>query len=220
MRIIQERFAKRSLALVAMAVVGVSLALAQSAAGPRLATPIFSQLVVFSLPPEFKSTKPTYEKDSGSFYLRQQVPDGETAAKWSRMITISGTRGLAANPEATPQRLLGRMTLDFQRNCPDTFSTNAPGEQKIDGYDAYEVIVSCGRVQADKQVYGLAAVMLTIKGTKDYYTLQWTERGHDSPQPPAIDTAYWARQLARLMPIKLCAIVPGESPPYPSCTAH
>jgi hypothetical protein len=93
-----------------MAVSGVSLALAQSAAAPRLATPIFSQLVVFSLPPEFKSTKPTYEKDSGSFYLRQQVPDGETAAKWSRMITISGTRGLAANSEATPQRLLGRMT--------------------------------------------------------------------------------------------------------------
>jgi hypothetical protein len=220
MQVIEVRLAKRSLALVAMALSGGALALAQTGAAPRLATPIFSQLVVFSLPPEFRSTKPTYENNSGSFYLRQQVPDGETAGKWSRMITISGTRGLAANPEATPQRLLGRMTLDFQRNCPDTFSTNAPGEQKIDGYDAYEVIVSCGRVQADKQVYGLAAVMLTIKGTKDYYTLQWTERGRDSAQPPAIDTAYWARQLARLTPIRLCPIVPGESAPYPSCTAR
>jgi hypothetical protein len=148
------------------------------------------------------------------------VPDGETAGKWSRMITLSGTRGLAANPEATPQRLLARMTLDFQRNCPDTFSTNAPGEQKIDGYDAYEVIVSCGRVQSDKQVYGLSAVMLTVKGAKDFYTLQWTERGRDSAQPPAIDAAYWTRQLGRLTPIRLCPIVPGESAPYPSCSAR
>jgi hypothetical protein len=205
--------------LLALCVSTAWQALADSPA-QHLATPVFSQLVAFSLPPEFRSTRPTYEKNSGSFYLRQQVPDGETAAKWSRMITLSGTRGLAANPEVTPQALLSRMTLDFQRNCPESFSTDAPGEQKIDGYDAYEVIVSCGRVQADKQVYGLAAVMLTVKGTKDYYTLQWTERGRDSAQPRAIDVEYWGRQLARLRPIRICPIVAGESAPYPSCTAR
>src|SRR6516225_1445579 len=86
MQIIEERLANRLLALTALALLGGSVALAQTAAAPRLATPVFSQLVVFSLPPEFKSTKPTYEKNSSSFYLRQQVPDGETAGKWSRMI--------------------------------------------------------------------------------------------------------------------------------------
>jgi len=206
--------------LSALALLGVPLALAQTAAAPRLATPVFSQLVMFSLPSEFKSSKPTYEKNSGSFYIREQVPEGETAAKWSRMITLSGTRSLATNPDVTPQALLARMTLDFRRNCPDTFSTNAPGEQKVDGFDAYEVIVSCGRVQADKQVYGLSAIMLTVKGSHDYYTLQWTERGRDSAQPPPIDVAYWTRQLARLTPIRLCPIVPGEAAPYPSCTAR
>jgi len=211
---------KRAPLLSALALLGVPLALAQTAAAPRLATPVFSQLVMFSLPSEFKSSKPTYEKNSGSFYIREQVPEGETLAKWSRMITLSGTRSLAANPNATPQALLARMTLDFQRNCPDTFSTNAPGEQKVDGYDAYEVIVSCGRVQADRQVYGVSAIMLTVKGAHDYYTLQWTERGRDSAQPPPIDVAYWTRQLARLTPIRLCPIVPGEAAPYPSCTAR
>jgi len=211
---------KGALLLSALALLGGSLALAQNTTTPRIATPVFSQLVMFSLPSEFKSSKPTYEKNSGSFYIREQVAEGETPAKWSRMITLSGTRGLAANPNVTPRALLARMTLDFQRNCPDTFSTNAPGEQKIDGYDAYEVIVSCGRVQADKQVYGLSAIMLTVKGSNDYYTLQWTERGRDSAQPPAIDVAYWTRQLARLTPIRLCPIVPGEAAPYPSCTAR
>ena len=181
-------------------------------------TPVFAQLVMFSLPPEFKSPKPTYEKVSGSFYIRQQVPDGETLGKWSRMLTLSGSRGLAGNPNATPQSLLARMSADFQRHCPDTFSSEAPGSQKVDGYDAYEVIVSCGRVQSEKESYSESAVMLTMKGSSDYYTLQWTERGRDSAQARPIDVAYWAKQLARLNPIRLCPIVPGEGAPYSSCT--
>jgi len=217
MHVIEIGSVKRTLALMAMVLSCGSLA--QTAAAPRFATPVFSQLVMFSLPPEFKSTKPTYEKNSGNFYIREQVPEGESLASWSRMITLSGTRGLAGNPNVTPQALLARMTLDFQRNCPDTFSSNAPGQQKIDGYDAYEVIVSCGRVQSDKP-YGVSAIMLSVRGAKDYYALQWTERGHDSAQPPPIDVAYWTRQLARLTPIRLCPIVPGEAAPYTSCTAR
>ena len=201
--------------LVPVALAGGSVAMAE----PQLTavTPVFAQLVMFSLPPEFKSSKPTYEKNSGSFYVREQVPEGETLGKWSRMITLTATRGLASNPNATPQAMLSRMTVGFQRNCPETFSSAAPGAQKVDGYDAYEVIVSCGRLQSDKQAYSESAVMLTLKGSNDYYTLQWTERGRDSAQPVAIDVGYWTKQLARLNPIKLCPIVPGESAPYPSC---
>jgi hypothetical protein len=180
-------------------------------------TPVFAQLVMFSLPPEFRSPKATYEKNSGSFYIREQVPDGETLGKWSRMITLSGTRGLATNPNATPQAMLARMSADFQRNCPDSFSTAAPGPQKVDGYDAYEVIVSCGRGQSGKEPNGESAIMLTVKGVNDYYTLQWTERGGDSAAGRPIDVAYWAKQLDRLKPIRLCPIVPGEGAPYSSC---
>jgi hypothetical protein len=200
-------------------VVLLSGAAAESPAEPHLAatTPVFAQLVMFSLPPEFKSQKPTYEKNSGSFYIREQVPDGETLGRWSRMITLSGTRGLAANPNATPQAMLARMSADFQRNCPDTFTTEAPGSQKVDGFDAYEVIVSCGRVQSGKDSYSESAIMVTVKGSNDYYTLQWTERGRDSAAGRPIDVAYWTKQLARLNPIRLCPIVPGEGAPYSSC---
>jgi hypothetical protein len=199
-----------------------SLAGAEAPGAPSLAviTPVFAQLVMFSLPPEFRSQKPTYEKNSGSFYIREQVPEGETLGKWSRMITLSGTRGLASNPNATPQAMLSRMAASFQGNCSDTFSTAAPGAQKIDGYDAYEVIVSCGRVESDKQSYSETAIMLTIKGSSDYYTLQWTERGRDSARPLPVDVAYWSRQLARLNPIRLCPIVPGEAAPYRSCAGR
>jgi len=219
MRGIRRLSMRGGVLLVPIALSGAALALAESPAEPHLAaiTPVFAQLVMFSLPPEFKSQKPTYEKNSGSFYIREQVPEGESLGKWSRMITLSGTRGLATNPNATPQAMLARMSADFQRNCPDNFSTAAPGPQKVDGYDAYEVIVSCGRVQSGKESYGESAIMLTVKGSNDYYTLQWTERGHDSAETRSIDVGYWTKQLARLNPIRLCPIVPGEGAPYSSC---
>lgn len=208
--------------LAPIAMLGAAMAVAESPGGTHMAviTPVFTQLVMFSLPPEFKSQKPTYEKNSGSFYIREQVPDGETSGKWSRMVTLTGTRGLAANPNATPQAMLARMSAEFQRNCPDTFSTAAPGAQKVDGYDAYEVIASCGRVQSGKESYSESAIMLTVKGTNDYYTLQWIERGRDSAQALPVDVGYWTKQLARLNPIRLCPIVPGEAAPYSSCASR
>ena len=197
---------------LAAATLGLApLARADPAAEPGLTatTAVFSQLVQFSLPAEFRSAKPTYERNSGSFYIREQVPEGETLARWSRMLTLTGARGLAANPSVTPQAMLARMSADFRRNCPDSFASAAPGPQKVAGYDAYEIIVSCGRVGSDKAAYGESAVMLTVKGSNDYYTLQWTERGRDSAQAPHIDVGYWNGQLARLNPIRLCPITAG-----------
>ena len=219
MREIRRLSIRIAVRLAPIAAICGPLALAESPAEPHLAvvTPVFTQLVMFSVPPEFKSQKPTYERNSGSFYIREQVPDGETPGKWSRMITLTGTRGLATNPNVTPQAMLARMSADFQRNCPDSFSAAAPGPQKVDGYDAYEVIVSCGRAPSGKESYSESAIMLTVKGANDYYTLQWTERGHDSAATRPIDVAYWTRQLARLNPIRLCPSVPGVGAPYPSC---
>ena len=84
MRGIRRLSMRRRLLLALVALTGFRLALAESPAEPHVAvvTPVFTQLVMFSLPPEFKSPKATYEKNSGSFYIREQVPDGETRGKW------------------------------------------------------------------------------------------------------------------------------------------
>ena len=216
---VQMRFA---LAAAGLFLLGSALAAAESTAEPqmRAQSPVFHQLVVFTLPPEFKSTKATSERTNGAFYLREQVPEGETLGRWSRMISLSGTRDLASNPNATPQAMLARMTSGFERNCPDTFSSAAPGPQTVDGYTAYEVIVSCGHVQSGKDAYSESAIMLTIKGSADYSTLQWVERGRDSAHPLTVDVAYWTRQFARLSPIRLCPLVPGEASPSPSCVGR
>jgi hypothetical protein len=57
-----------------------------------------------------------------------------------------------------------------------------------------------------------------VKGAADAYTVQWAERAAASDA--AIDEAVWRGRLHELMPIRLCAIVPGEAAPYPSCLAQ
>lgn len=196
---------------------GALAATASAGDGLTVASPAFHQLVVFSVPPEFKSNKATVERTNGAFYMREQVPVGETIDRWTRMISLTATRDLGANPNATPQAMLARMTAGFQRHCPDSFSSAAPGAQTIDGHEAYEVIASCGRVTAGNDTFSESAIMLAIRGSTDLYTLQWTERGAQSAHPPTIDTGYWTRQLARLQPIKLCALAAGAPQPNPVC---
>jgi hypothetical protein len=177
-------------------------------------SPVFHQLVAFTLPAHFRAA---FEKTSGSFYIREHIPDTESVEKWTHMISLTGVKDLASNPGATPQAMTDRMMTGFRHNCPDTFSSAVLGPQTIDGFDTFQAIASCGHVQSGAQAYSEAAIMLAVKGSGDYYTLQWAERGPDSRQPLAIDTAYWTKQLAKLSPIRLCPIVPGEAPPYPSC---
>jgi hypothetical protein len=208
--------------VVAIALLSGGSLAAEPAGEPHVSSisPVFHQLVVFSLPPEFKSQKATYEHDSGTFYIREHVPEGETVDKWSRMITLTGARDLASNPNATPQAMLERMAAGFRRHCPDTFSTAVPGPQTVDGFQAFELIAGCGHLGSGSDVYSEAAIMLAIKGSADYYTLQWAERGRDSPHPLTLDVTYWTNKLARLSPIRLCPIVPGEPAPYPSCAGR
>jgi hypothetical protein len=47
--------------------------------------------------------------------------------------------------------------------------------------------------------------------------IQWAERGPASSQPIVYDDAKWKDRLKRLIPIKICPLVPGEQEPYPSC---
>jgi hypothetical protein len=80
------------------------------------------------------------------------------------------------------------------------------------------VVVGCGTVITSITPRSQAALAIVIKGSADYYTVQWAERGPTSAQHLDLDDPKWSDRLKRLSPIKLCPLVPGEAPPYPSCT--
>jgi hypothetical protein len=72
-------------------------------------------------------------------------------------------------------------------------------------------------VASDGPRHSESALLIGLKGSADYYTIQWAERGPAANQPIAISDQKWTDRFNALSPIRLCARVPGEAPPYPNC---
>jgi hypothetical protein len=208
---------------ICLATLGVLVASAASAQGPapaafRVISPIFGQLVTFSMPTNFVVVA---ENSNGPSNIREAVLKGETASRWTQMITVTGAKDLVtgpkANPKATPETFAGSIVGGFRSACPDNFAAQGFGPTKFGDQDAYVAVASCGSVGTDR--HGETALIVAIKGRADYYTLQWAERTQAGGKP-AIDEAKWLDRLRQLQPIRFCPIVPGEAAPYPSCAVR
>lgn len=180
----------------------------------QVVTPVFSQLVGYSVPGNFV---PASENSTADQYIQELVLKGQTVESWTQMITLTGIKGLAANPNATPEALALRIGGGFQQACPTSFQGTSFGQIKLSGHDAFALVVSCGTANATGKPHSEAALLIVVKGQADYYTLQWAERGAASKTPIAFDEAKWTGRFRALTPIKLCPKVPGEAPPFPSC---
>src|SRR3954468_13061445 len=216
-----------------MVIIGLLLASAfpasaQSPAAPKSAapkptppasvtviSPVFGQLVRFSLPSAFAAV--SFEKTNGPSYIRESVLKGETVSAWTQMITVTGAQGLAANPQVTPQSFAVSMAAGFKKACPDTFAVKPFGAIKFGDQDGFVAVVGCGSIETTPDKHGETALIIAVKGSADYYTIQWAERAPPSAEKPAIDEAKWQGRLSKLKPIRFCTIVPGEAMPYPSC---
>ncbi|KYC29593.1 hypothetical protein ACY05_02450 [Sterolibacterium denitrificans] len=190
-------------------------ALRQQGYSVRTITPIFGQLVTFSFP---KGFVPAFEDTKGGQYIQELVLEGENVKKWSQMVTITGAKGLASNPNVTPARFADNMAGGFKRVCPDSYTATGLGEIKFGSHDGFVAVVSCGVASPVGESYSESMLLIVIKGESDYYTIQWAERGKASKTPIKFDNAKWSGRFKKLTPIKLCPIVPGEPAPYPSCT--
>ncbi|MDR3088847.1 MAG: hypothetical protein LBU39_03410 [Desulfobulbaceae bacterium] len=143
--------------------------------------------------------------------------------KWSQMITLSGAENLAMIPDMTSERLLGQLETRCRLSCLPSFSVIELGKSMIDGHEAAIAVFSCGTADDDDEVKALSgphsesALVAVIKGERDYYTLQWAERGKASSDPLTLNKAQWLERFGKLQPIKLCKRIPGEKRPFPSC---
>jgi len=203
-------------ASIYLAALGAILASAAAAEGPPAFTvisPIFGQLVSFSMPQTFVVVG---ENAKGVSYIREAVLKGETADRWTQMITVTGARGMVANPKVSPEAFAASIAGGFKSACPDTFAAKGVGPAKFGDQDGYVALASCGSVVSAPDKHSETALVIAVKGSADYYTLQWAERGPASGKP-VIDEAKWQERLRQLQPIRLCPIVPGEAAPYPSC---
>jgi hypothetical protein len=69
--------------------------------GTAVISPIFSELVMHSLPKGFRKVS---ERTNGRTYVREAVLEGETVERWSQVIAVAGAKDLASN--ASPQWLV------------------------------------------------------------------------------------------------------------------
>ncbi|WP_133681816.1 Rap1a/Tai family immunity protein [Paludibacterium purpuratum] len=180
----------------------------------RTISPIFGQLVMFSFPKGFTTV---FEDAKGPQYIREAVLTGESTQKWSQMVTITGAKGIASNPNITPLLFASRMAGGFKNDCPTSFNGTGLGAFKLGNYDAFAALISCGVANPTGNLYSESTLLIVIRGESDYYTIQWAERGDASSEPIKFDKSKWMDRFKRLAPIKLCPIVPGEPAPYTSC---
>ncbi len=177
-------------------------------------SPIFGQLVMFTLPAGFKTV---FEQPSADRYIREAVLNGESVDRWSQMITVTGAKGLATSPQMSAQYFAAQIAAGFQKTCPKTFSVKPLGPTSVSGQEAFVAVASCGKVDASPDKHSETALIVAIKGASDIYTVQWAERTPANAENLTIDENKWKSRLMKLMPIRVCAIKPGEKPPYPSC---
>ena len=149
--------------------------------------------------------------------MQEWVPEGESVKEWTQMITVTGAKDLANNQNGTHQRFVESMAAGYRKACPSSFSAVTFRAGKMSGYDAFSAIVSCGSSPLTDGRTSEAAMIMAIKAQHDYYTIQWAHRGAASATSIVVDAASWTQRFRALAPIKICALVPGEAAPYPSC---
>ncbi|MGY4462812.1 hypothetical protein [Bradyrhizobium sp. LB13.1] len=141
---------------------------------------------------------------------------GETPERWTEMITVTGEKGMTLTPGSSPEKFAGSIASGFKSACPDSFAARPLGTTTFGRFEGFVAVIGCGRVDSGPTRHSETALLVTLKGTTDYYTIQWAERGPESDEPPVNDDR-WQAHLRALSPIELCPIVAGEAAPYPSC---
>lgn len=174
--------------------------------------PVLGQLIGFTLPAGFEMKK---EETNGDRYFRGAFLKGETTKNWTQMISISGAKDIDADPTKNAQFFAANIANSIKKLCPDTFLVKPLGPTTIDKHDAFVAITSCGKVGQDK--HSETGMTLTIKGPSAIYTVQWAERTPSNAENLSIDEAKWKDRLKQMVPFRICPVVAGEKPPYPSC---
>jgi len=177
-------------------------------------TPIFSEIVRSPCPDGFHAV---FQSTNGGHYILEMVLKGETVDQWTQMVTVTGAQENADNQNATARSRLDLNANVFRHACPDTFAAKPLGSTTISGHEAYVAWMSCGSTTRGGSAHSESDLMVSIKGTEDYYTIQWAESGPASSQPLTFDEAKWGDRLEKMNPMKVCPRVPGEPAPYSSC---
>lgn len=157
---------------------------------------VFSQQVFYNIPSGF-SNQLLSERANDTNYIHERGLIGENADNWTQVITVTGLKNTAANKNLTPMTLIGTIVLNFQKTCPTSFAGTKFMESTMgNGIPVAVAVLSCGTIKNKSET----TLITAIKGSNDYYTVQWAERGKASKKPLKIDEQKWIERLNLLAP--------------------
>lgn len=183
--------------------------------------PIFGELFASAIPSGFKMQA---EVTKGSTYQRSMIlatdPD---SGPWTQRFLIQGSSDLGANPSATAADYAMQIAVNFRKSCPHTFTGGRVLEGRIKtGHLAYTMVVACGShtLTTDGQPTSEITLLTVIKGDKNVYSVQWSDRSAPMDKAPTPDRSLIQQRLNVMTSMLVCAPVEGEAAPYPSCTSR
>jgi len=168
---------------------------------PRVSvTPIYGQLLRMSYPESFDIVS---EQNTPERYIRVAVPRGESADQWRQQLTVIGMQGMADNPVMTPADFAEGLSREFEKSCPASFSSKRLSNGNVNGYEQSVSISNCG-TPATSGGNSETRLLIVLKGTHDYYAIQWAEHSAPSSTPMAIDIRKWLGRRQQISPLYLC----------------
>jgi hypothetical protein len=189
-------------------------------APPALAiAPIFGELFATAIPSGFKLQE---ELTKGSTYQRSMILASDPGAgPWTQRFLVQGTADLGAVPGTTAAQYALQIATNFRKACPNTFTGGRVLEGRIKtGHLAYTMVVACGShtLTADAQPTSEITLVTVVKGDKNIYSVQWSDRAAPLDKAPSPDRLLIQQRLSIMTSMLVCAPVEGEAAPYPSCT--
>lgn len=180
----------------------------------RRAKPIFSQLVQANFPQGYG----VVQVQDRSRYIERYTPPNEGEERWTRMMTVSGARALASKPGYSSARVAADFQERFRDACPASYSGKTLSDGEVNGTEVNVSVFACGSHATETGVAAETTLLIVLKGERDFYTVQWAERGAPSETPLKLDLPAWIKRYRELGPVRLCPMVEGEKAPYPSCS--
>lgn len=157
---------------------------------------VFSQVVSYNIPRNFfgqNMSLPNSSKQANQDnFLLEIVPHDQTVDSWKEMITVTGARDIAINTNITPVGMKNFFKSRFEQGCRDSFSYLLLKENT----NNTSFVVSCGNAGKQSE----STLMKVIKGSRDFYTIQWAFHDKVSKNPIKLNESEWTKRLERLNP--------------------
>jgi hypothetical protein len=114
------------------------------------------------------------QRENRNQSIREEVPKGQTAQRWSKMVTTQWFRRLTER--VTPEEFAGTMIASLPKSCPGA-SASPVQSLRVSGFKAARFKVVCPNTAT-----GLpeSFFLLAVAGDKDMYVKQVAFRGEAS----------------------------------------